>query len=57
MESMQCDEDDYGYESRAQASIYEKLISDYEKNGEDPMSKFSKAKGKPRDRLLDHSLL
>ena len=46
---MQCDEDDYGYESNKQAGIYEKLISGYERNGEDPMSKFSKSKGKPRE--------
>ena len=46
---MQCDEDDYGYESRSQASIYEKLIGDYEKTGSDPMAKFSKATGRPRE--------
>ena len=46
---LQCDEDDYGYESRKQASIYEKLISDYERNGENPMDKFTKSKGKPRE--------
>ena len=46
---MQCDEDDYGYESRTQSSIYEKLISGYERNGVDPMDKFSKSKGRPRE--------
>jgi hypothetical protein len=39
----QCDEDDYGYESRAQGSIYDKLMSKFEETDEDPMSKFSKA--------------
>jgi protein SPT2 len=38
----QCDNDDYGYESKAASSIYEKLIQKYEKNPEDPMAKFAR---------------
>ena len=32
----QCDEDDYGYESTAARNIYDKLMSKYEANYEDP---------------------
>ena len=39
----QCDEDDYGYESNASKSIYDKLMAKYEASPEDPMAKFSKA--------------
>ena len=40
----QCDNDDYGYESKASTSIYEKLMAKYESNPEDPMAKFAKAR-------------
>ena len=40
----QCDNDDYGYESKASTSIYEKLMAKYESNPEDPMAKFAKPK-------------
>ena len=43
----QCDNDDYGYESKASTSIYEKLMAKYESNPEDPMAKFAKAR-KPK---------
>ena len=42
----QCDEDDYGYESKASASLYEKLMSKYEADPDDPMAKFSKSKSR-----------
>jgi len=42
----QCDEDDYGYESKASQSFYEKLMSKYEADPDDPMAKFNKAKPK-----------
>ena len=42
----QCDEDDYGYESKASASFYEKLMSKYEADPDDPMAKFSKSKAR-----------
>jgi len=42
----QCDEDDYGYESKASQSFYEKLMSKYEADPDDPMAKFQKAKPK-----------
>jgi len=42
----QCDEDDYGFESKASASIYEKLMSKYEADPDDPMKKFNKSKPK-----------
>jgi len=42
----QCDEDDYGFESKASASIYEKLMSKYEADPDDPMAKFNKSKPK-----------
>lgn len=42
----QCDEDDYGYESKASAGFYEKLMSKYEADPEDPMAKFSKSSGR-----------
>jgi len=42
----QCDEDDYGFESSASASIYEKLMSKYESVPDDPMAKFNKSKPK-----------
>jgi len=40
----QCDNDDYGYESKASQSVYEKLMAKYESNHEDPMAKFAKPK-------------
>ena len=40
----QCDEDDYGYESKTSAGLYEKLMSKYEADPDDPMAKFSKSK-------------
>lgn len=40
---MQCDEDDYGYESQACQGLYEKLMAKYEKHPEDPMAKFSQS--------------
>ena len=43
----QCDNDDYGYESKASTSIYEKLMAKYESNPEDPMAKFARP-GKPK---------
>jgi len=43
----QCDEDDYGYESKASQGFYEKLMSKYEADPDDPMAKFQKAK--PRE--------
>ena len=43
----QCDEDDYGYESNASKSFYEKLMAKYEQQPvEDPMAKFSKSNKK-----------
>eukprot|EP00092_Neocalanus_flemingeri_P019501 GFUD01021127.1.p1 GENE.GFUD01021127.1~~GFUD01021127.1.p1 ORF type:complete len:613 (+),score=242.70 GFUD01021127.1:176-2014(+) len=42
----QCDEDDYGYESKASQSFYEKLMTKYEADPDDPMAKFNKAKPK-----------
>jgi len=42
----QCDEDDYGYTSHVSNSIYEKLMSRYEANPEDPMAKFARSKPK-----------
>ena len=39
----QCDEDDYGYESKASAGLYEKLMSKYEADPDDPMAKFSRS--------------
>lgn len=39
----QCDEDDYGYESKMSNSIYEKLMNKFEANPDDPMAKFSRA--------------
>lgn len=42
----QCDEDDYGFESKASASFYEKLMSKYEADPDDPMSKFNKSRPK-----------
>jgi len=39
----QCDEDDYGYESKISNSIYEKLMNKFEANPDDPMAKFSRA--------------
>lgn len=40
----QCDEDDYGYESKAQDSMYQKLMAKFDAAPEDPMAKFSKGK-------------
>ena len=40
----QCDNDDYGYESKASSSVYEKLMAKYESNAEDPMAKFARPK-------------
>jgi len=42
----QCDEDDYGFASSTSQNLYEKLMSKYEADPEDPMAKFSKAKEK-----------
>jgi len=42
----QCDEDDYGYESKASADFYDKLMSKYEADPDDPMAKFSKSKAR-----------
>jgi len=42
----QCDEDDYGYESTMARNLYEKLMSKYEANPEDPMAKFTKSRPK-----------
>jgi len=42
----QCDEDDYGYESTMARNLYEKLMTKYEANPEDPMAKFTKSKSK-----------
>jgi len=42
----QCDEDDYGFESKASASIYEKLMSMYEADKDDPMAKFNRSRPK-----------
>jgi len=42
----QCDEDDYGFESKAGGELYEKLMSKFEANPDDPMAKFSKSKPK-----------
>jgi len=42
----QCDEDDYGFESKTSASIYEKLMSKYEADPDDPMAKFNKSRPK-----------
>ena len=36
----QCDNDDYGYESSAANSMFEKLMKKFEANPEDPMAKF-----------------
>ena len=44
----QCDEDDYGYESKASADYYDKLMSKYEADPDDPMAKFSRS-GKSRE--------
>ena len=41
-----CTEDDYGYESRTSAGLYEKLMSKYEADPDDPMAKFSKSKAR-----------
>jgi len=40
----QCDNDDYGFESNASDSIYDKLMKKYEANPEDPMAKFARPK-------------
>ena len=42
----QCDEALLDYESNAAKGFYEKLMSKYEANPEDPMAKFSKSKPK-----------
>jgi len=42
----QCDEDDYGMESGSSAGFYEKLMSKYEADPDDPMAKFSKSKSR-----------
>ena len=42
----QCDEDDYGYESKTSAGLYEKLMSKYEADPDDPMAKFSKSRSR-----------
>ena len=38
----QCDNDDYGFESSAADSFYDKLMKKYEANPEDPMAKFAR---------------
>ena len=42
----QCDEDDYGFASKTSMGLYEKLMSKYEADPEDPMAKFSRAQPK-----------
>lgn len=42
----QCDEDDYGFASKTSQGLYEKLMSKYEADPEDPMAKFSRSKPK-----------
>lgn len=42
----QCDEDDYGYESNMARNLYDKLMTKYESNPDDPMSKFTKPHAK-----------
>ena len=44
----QCDEDDYGYESNAARAFFDKLISKFEQNPEDPMDKFTKSGNKKK---------
>ena len=41
---IQCDNDDYGYESSAANSMFEKLMKKFEANPEDPMAKFARPK-------------
>jgi len=41
---IQCDNDDYGYESSAASSMFEKLMKKFEANPEDPMAKFARPK-------------
>ena len=48
----QCDEDDYGYESMAANSMYERLLQKYEKNPVDPMAKFPKSRPKEAKDVL-----
>ena len=48
----QCDEDDYGYESNAARSFFEKFLNTFEKNPEDPMDKFTKSGNKKKVLLL-----
>lgn len=52
----QCDEDDYGYESREANSFYEKLMSKYEQTYEDPMDKFTKSGNKKSSKNLAKTL-
>jgi len=47
----QCDEDDYGFASKTSMGIYEKLMSKYEADPEDPMAKFSKSQPKVKTDL------
>jgi len=47
----QCDEDDYGFASKTSQGIYEKLMSKYEADPEDPMAKFSKSQPKAKTDL------
>ena len=47
----QCDEDDYGYESTIAKGYFDKLMSKFEANPEDPMAKFSKPKSKQKKDL------
>ena len=44
----QCDEDDYGYESNAARSFFEKFLNKIEQNPEDPMDKFTKTGNKKK---------
>merc|ERR1712223_385279 len=47
----QCDEDDYGFASKTSQGLYEKLMSKYEADPEDPMAKFSRAQPKEKKDL------
>merc|ERR1719500_718640 len=47
----QCDEDDYGFASKTSQGLYEKLMSKYEADPEDPMAKFSKSQPKAKTDL------
>merc|ERR1719500_2347689 len=47
----QCDEDDYGFASKTSQGLYEKLMSKYEADPEDPMAKFSRAQPKVKKDL------